>query len=167
MRKILLSFILLIVFCLMPISSVFAISVGVKPKELNLNIPIGRESKSEILVFNMGKELALYQVLPDAYNNKIFIEPADFRLEPNGNQIVKVIVKSWRPGKFATNISIVARPIGAGGIPVVSGVKVPIVITVSSAIFWLILAVILFFCFLGIHVIILKKRERNINNKIN
>ena len=162
MKKIISFFILLIVFILMPVSSVFAISVGVKPKELNLNIPLGRETKSEILVFNAGKELALYQVLPDAYNNKISVEPADFRLEPDGNQIVKVIVKTWQPGKFVTDISIIARPIGAGGIPVVSGVKVPIVITASSAIFWFISGIILFFCFLGIHMVILKKRKRNI-----
>lgn len=159
MKKIISFFILLIVFSLMPASSVFGISVGVKPKELNLNIPVGRETESEILVFNAGDELALYQVLPDAYNNKISVEPADFRLEPDGNQIIRVIVKTWQPGKFVTNLSIIARPVSAGGIPVVSGVKVPIIITASGAIFWFILAIILFFCFLGIHMVILKKRK--------
>lgn len=167
MKKFLLIFLLIFTLCLILTKSSSAISVGVKPKELNLNIPIGRETKSEILVFNAGEEFALYQVLPDSYKNKISVEPADFRLEPDGNQIVKVIVKTWQPGKFVTNISIIARPVGAGGIPVVSGVKVPIIITASSAIFWFISGIILFFCFLGIHVIILKERKRNINNKIN
>ena len=163
MKKFLLIFLLTLTLCLVLVKPSSAISVGVKPKELNLNIPLGRETESEILVFNAGKELALYQISPDAYNNKISVEPADFRLEPDGNQIVKVIVKTWQPGKFVTNISIIARPIETGGISVVSGVKVPIIITVSSAIFWLISAIILFFCFLGVHVIILKKRKRNIN----
>lgn len=162
MKKFLLILLLTLAFCLILTKPSSAISVGVKPKELKLNIPIGREIKSEILVFNAGKELALYQVLPDAYNNKISVEPSDFRLEPGGNQIVKVIVKNWQPGKFATNISITARPIGAGGIPVVSGVKVPVIITASSAIIWFISAIILFFCFLGMHVVILKKRRHNI-----
>jgi hypothetical protein len=165
MKKILLVFLLAFAFYLISIKPSSAISVGVKPKELNLNIPIGREIEAEILVFNAGKGLASYQVLPDAYNNKISVEPADFRLEPNGNQIVKVIVKTWQPGKFNTNLSIIARPVGASGIPVVSGVKVPIIMTASGAIFWFILAIISFFCFLGIHVVILKKRKRNINNK--
>jgi hypothetical protein len=165
MKKLLI-FPLTFIFCLVLTKSSSAISVGVKPKELNLNIPIGREIEAEILVFNAGKELASYQVLPDAYNNKISVEPADFRLEPAGNQIVKVVVKTWQPGKFNTNLSIIARPVGASGIPVISGVKVPVIITASGAIFWFILAIISFFCFLGIHMVILRKRKRNINLQI-
>ena len=159
MRKIILFFILLIVFCLMPVNSSSAISVGVKPKELNLNISIGREIEAEILVFNAGEEAALYQILPDAYKNKISVEPVVFRLEPNGNQIIKVSVKTWRPGKFNTDLSVIARPLSAGGIPVVSGVKVPVIINASGAMLWFISAIILFFCFLGIHMVILKKRR--------
>lgn len=152
-------FILLIIFFLAPVHSVFGISVGVKPRELKINTFAGKETKSEMLIFNAGKEAALYQVLPDAYNKKIFIEPAVFRLEPEGNQVVKVAVKSWRPGKFNTDISVVARSLSAGGIPVASGAKVPIVIAVSGAMLWFVSAIILFFCFLGVHMVILKKRN--------
>ncbi len=166
MKKILLTFLLTLTFYLVLAKPSFAISVGVKPKELNLNIPIGRETESEILVFNTGREFALYQILPDAYNNKISVEPADFRLEPDGDQIIKVIVKTWQPGKFSTNLSIIARPIGAGGIAVISGVKIPIIITASGAIYWFILAIISFFCFLGIHMVILKQRKHNIDSQI-
>lgn len=160
--------ILLIICCLFFAVPVLAVGIAVKPKEINLNVTVGRQTETEILVINISEEPAMYQVYPDALLEVITVTPADFRLEPNGNQIVNIIVKAKKPGRFATNISAIARPVGAGGLPTASGVKVPITIIASGILLWrLILGIFVGICLLIIFIVKLKKRSKSIIHKPN
>ena len=112
--------------------SVYAVGVGVKPKEIDLNVRVGQQVATEILVINISKEPALYSVSADALEDDIIISPQDFKLEADTNRLVTISVKMKTPGRFATNISVVARPLGAGGLTAASGVKLPLTITASG-----------------------------------
>lgn len=159
---------LMIIFWLLPGQSVWAVGVGVKPKEINLQIQTGKEVITEFLVINVSQEPALYQVYPDGLQKQIQLEPIDFQLEPDGSQIVKAKVIAKTPGRFSTNISVVARPLGAGGLTAASGVKVPITIIASGLPWWwLVLGGVIIFCLIGFFVVILRKRKITNNLKSN
>src|SRR3989344_6626585 len=147
-----------VVFYCCNVVAVSALGVGVKPKEINLDIQVNKKIETEILVMNVAQEPALYQVYPDALEDEIKIYPENFQLGPEGSQIVKVVVEIRNPGKFATNLSIVARPPGAGGLPTATGVKVPITISAAGLNLWrFALAVVIGICLLMIFVVKLKK----------
>jgi len=144
---------------------VFALGVGVKPKEINLDVAPGKKIETEILVMNVATEPAIYQVYPDALDDEIKISPNDFRLNPNESQIVKVKVEMKNTGKFATDISIVAHPVAAGGLSTGTGVKVPIMISVSGLAVWqLILGLVAGACLLVVFIV--KFRERFLKKKL-
>lgn len=156
---------LIFISCLFFGTSVQAVGVGVKPKEIDLSVKIGEETVAEFLVMNVSDQPAIYQVYPDAMNEEIKVGPTDFRLEPGASQIVtgKVTIKS--PGRFNTNISIVARPLNAAGLVAASGVKLPITIVVSG--FPLLWSIILIgvVCLVLIFTLLLKQRKKKL--KIN
>lgn len=138
-----------------------AVSIGIKPTELNLPVVIGQETESEMLVINTGAEPALYQVYPDDSTDKITVKPADFRLEPNGSQIVTVIVKTWKPGKFSTNLSVVAWPFSLNGLAAVPGIKVPITITsLDIPFWWIVLEIAVGSCLIMFFMIKLRKKRK-------
>jgi len=152
------------VFCFFFGNYAWAVGVGVKPKEINLDLRAGKEVETEILVVNVSDEPAFYEVYLDAFENNINIEPSNFRLESSESQIVSLKVKINTPGRFGTNLSVVARPVAALGIPAGSGVKVPVDIVVSGLpVWWIIAGVFLIVCLLLVFVVILiyKKRKKN------
>src|SRR3989338_7182781 len=59
----------------------------------------------------------------------------------NSVQAVGLIIKPTEikisePGRYQTNISVIARPLGAGGLTLASGVKLPLMIEVSGWPLW-------------------------------
>ena len=129
--------VLLFVFWgLFGLNSVQAVGLIIKPTEINISARARTEAEAEFLVVNIEAEPAIYQISPDALLNEIKLEPADFQLEPNASQLVKVKVKISEPGRYQTNISVIARPLGAGGLTLASGVKLPLMIEVSGWPLW-------------------------------
>lgn len=137
-----------------------AVGVGVKPTRLDLSVKAGQELVTEFLVINVAEVPAMYQVYPDAMIDEIKVDPADFQLEPGSNKIVKIKVEIKNPGRFSTNISVVARPLGAGGLVAASGVKVPIEIVSSGIPFGGIILGLLAICLVVIFTLLLIKRRK-------
>jgi len=136
-------FLVFLSFCFSA-GQVLAIGVGVRPSSLNLKVKTGQETTTEFLVINAGKEPAVYQVYPDSLEKEIKILNPDFRLEPQGSQIVGLKVNFKNPGRFAVNISVVARPLATTGLAAASGVKLPItVISLGWRTDWWIWAIIM------------------------
>ena len=116
---------------------VSAVGIGIKPIRLDLNVSLGKEVKTEILVINVSDEPAVYQLRPDSFVGEIKISPDSFILQPAENQLVEVAVKMRSSGLFLTNISAVARPLGgSGGFSAGSGIKIPITISSSGIRIW-------------------------------
>ena len=158
-------FILFFVINLFVVESVNAISVGVKPTELSVEGKIGQRIEKEILVFNTGDEPSMYNVSSDEYGDRVTVVPEDFRLEPEGNQVVKVSIKSWSPENFYTNLSIVARPLGVNGMPTAGGVKIPVDVVISGLIIRLALGIVFGLCFLALVMLKLNKKSKIIINQ--
>lgn len=130
-----------------------AVGLIIKPTAVNISAWARTEAAAEFLVINIEAEPAIYQISPDIRPNEIKLEPADFQLEPNASQLVKVKVKISEPGRYKTDISIIARPMGAGGLTLASGVKLPLVIEVGGLAWWryvLGLASLLIVCLLAV-----------------
>jgi len=148
--------------------SAFAVGVGVKPKKLDVSSKVGKEIKTELLIMNVDDQPAIYSIYPDAIKEQIIIEPNDFSLDANASKIVQLKIKTKNPGLFNTNISVVARPLGATGFAAGSGVKIPLTINSSGIPFlWLVVGILLV-CLLAIFAVLLIKRKNkitNLNNK--
>lgn len=153
-------FLLIALACLFLVNPVYAIGLGVKPTEINLKVVIGKPTETELLVMNVTNQPAYYQVYPDAFADQIMVGPTDFRLEPETSQIIKVKINPKNPGRFATNISIVARPLDAAGLSAASGVKVPITLEVSGLPFFrLLIGIVVGICLLLIFGVKLLRRQ--------
>lgn len=160
MKKIFTVLSLAFIFCLFNPIRAGAVGIGVKPKSLNINAGSGGEVNTEMLVMNTGREPAMYKIFPDGLENKIKISPSDFRLEPDGTQIVKVSVKIIAPGKYASNLSVMAKPLSTEGFSASTGVKIPIEINVFGYMGMTIIAAV---CLLAAIMIIFKKNIINSN----
>ena len=153
---------LMVIFWLLLEQPVQAVGVGVKPKAIDLSVQAGRETTTEFLVLNVADEPALYQIYPDALVDEIKISPTDFQLDPGASKIIKATVKMKSPGLFSTNISVVALPLGAGGLASASGVKLPLTIIASGWPPWLkIIGLVLTICLVLAFALLLIKRHKN------
>ncbi|MDX9893399.1 MAG: hypothetical protein RB292_03200 [Patescibacteria group bacterium] len=145
-------------------SSVQAVGLGVKPKKLEVQARSWQTVQTEFLVMNVSQEPGLYQVYADGLENKINFEPTEFKLEPGSSQVVKLTVKSIAAGIYSTNISVVARPLGSGGLISASGVKLPLVLTITRLDWFLVLAFGLVCLLVGYVVLWILRTKRRINN---
>ena len=149
-----------------PFCPVLAVGIGVRPTAVNLNVRAGKTVETEILVMNVSDQPALYQVYLDGLQDSVRVSPSDFQLEPQASQLITLSITVQRPGRFATNISAVARPLSASGLPAASGVKVPLTITASGIpLWWLIFGIGFTVCL--VIFFMLKFRKRINQSKLN
>lgn len=157
--------IIVAIFCLLLGSSAQAVGIGVKPKKLDLNVTVGKEVETEILVINVSPEPAMYQIYSDSLTEIIDISPADFQLDAQANQLVKIKIRAKTSGLFATNISAVARSLGGSGLTAGSGIKIPITIDSSGiSIWWIILGLLFVVCLIMIFIVILLYKKKGNTN---
>ncbi len=124
-------FILMIAFCFLAnVGLAQAISIGVKPKEINIAQQIGEQATAQLLIKNTGQEPALYKVYPDQYENNIKVNPSEFELNSNEEKVINISSRWWWLGNFNSNIAIIARPLNAGNAVSIPGVKIPLTIKV-------------------------------------
>ena len=132
MARTILSISLVIIGLLFTANQAAAVGVSVKPQRIVLELKAGQMATSQVLVTNVGSEPAVYQVYPDKFSDQISVSPTDFKLESQASQLVTLIVKTKAAFDLITNLSVVARPLAAGGGTAGSGVKVPVNVTVSG-----------------------------------
>jgi hypothetical protein len=124
--------ILIVVFCFLAnVGLAEAISIGVKPTEINIAERIGEQRTAQLLIKNTGQEPAMYKVYPDNYEKNIKVIPGEFKLDGGEEKIITVSSRWWWLGNFNSSIAIVARPLNIGNAASVPGVKIPFKIAVS------------------------------------
>ncbi|MCX6796246.1 MAG: hypothetical protein NTW06_01985 [Candidatus Falkowbacteria bacterium] len=148
-RIIIITFIALAVLVLA--SSAKAISIGVKPKEINIAQKIGERKIVELLIKNTDQEPAMYKVYPDKYQKNIRISPSEFKLDSNEEKVITITACFWCPGKFISEVAIVARPLNIGGAVTVPGIKIPFAakVTLGYFNFFALALALLIIAFLG------------------
>ena len=143
-------------------TSTHATGLGVKPQKLNLQVKVGEQTTTKILVMNVTDEPALFQVSPDALGKNIKISPTDFRLSSKGSQLVKLETEFNWPGESASTISVVSRPLKAGGLTTASGIKIPLNVSVHGLPLWAIISIwTIIACLIVISIVLLIVSKKN------
>ncbi|MDD2807921.1 MAG: hypothetical protein PHW95_05395, partial [Patescibacteria group bacterium] len=133
--------------------------VGVRPSAINAVVTFGTNYQTQFLVVNVTNEPANYTVYPTDHQKQITLQPADFVLGPRESKLVDLSIHSYWPSHWQTYLAVVSRPMSAGSIDAVSGIKLPLqVSTVVSPINWLMLAILITGC-LGFLIVILLKMK--------
>ena len=121
-------FLLLIAFLALLPSQVQALGIGVAPSELALKAyPLG-SATSSIDVINTSNEKSLYQVYVEGESENWFIiTPAEFILDPQNSQEVKIAISPSliASGDYHATICIVSL-VTASELKVGCGVKIPV-----------------------------------------
>jgi hypothetical protein len=108
-----------------------AVSVGVKPKEINIFATMFNNGTGELMVKNTGSEPAIYKIYADNYGRNIKVKPDALKLNPGEEGIVKITTRFILPRIIKTNISVLARSVNISQVAASPGVKIPIVVKVS------------------------------------
>lgn len=88
-----------------------AIGISVRPSELHVQAQTGETANVRIKVKNPSEEVALFEVYPEEFENKISASPAKFTLESGEEKDVVIKFKSGEDGIFSTSLAVVARPL--------------------------------------------------------
>lgn len=141
-------------------SDVWAVGVAVKPTQLDLQGTTMRSVAGELLVVNIDRVPALYQMSADEFSDIISFDATDFQLQPQESRIVRF--KGWfsNPGTFQTSISVAAKPLGNAGLAAASGVKVPVVIVISGVSLMMLVGGIISFCLLLTILLVVKLKTK-------
>ena len=102
-----------------------AVGVSVTPSKLLVETQVNKLSKISILIKNPSTNVSIYDIYPDDYSNWLKISPSSFTLEAGEIREVGLQIKIPEPGAFATQISIVAKPLSSRKFQANSGLKIP------------------------------------------
>ncbi len=125
--------VLFFVFSLCLAEPVLAIGIGAKPSFLNLELKTGELEKTKILVYNISKEAAIFEVFPDELKEYITIQPDNFRLEAGETKEVEITLSLKEGGRRATDLSVLAKPLDRASFSVSSGIKIPLRLNIKKA----------------------------------
>lgn len=136
-----------------------ASSIGLKPSSVELSSFLGQSVSQEILLFNTSKRPLIYTLQTDSEIRGLSIEPSEFKLEADQQQIVVITNKGFYPQRIDTTISIVARSPSAGSLEASAGVKMPLEVSVAFSPRQYLLAFFLCFAIIIVGKITLKRKE--------
>lgn len=126
MKRIIIALFLL----LPPVAS--AGGLEVTPSKLTLQAAQGDKLFSEITVGNPTSDVQIFEVYADNFSDQIQIDPASFILEAKSRKTLTVRFLGFRSGVFATNLSVLAKPLLDSRFSANAGVKIPVSATISS-----------------------------------
>lgn len=111
----------------------YSIGVAVDPSELSINISGNAEATAILRVKNPSREVAIFEVYPENFEDSVVPIPGRFTLESSEERTVTIKVLPKQTGAFATNIAIVARPLSDPIIGVGSGIKIPLRVLIGES----------------------------------
>ncbi len=122
----------LIVIGLLIIRANFAYAAGIEVSPAKLDID-AKKTSVELIVANPTADVQIFQVYADDFEDQIKLSPQSFTLESGARKVVVVTIAASfanlkQDGVFATNISIIGKPLAEGTFSVATGVKVPITV---------------------------------------
>lgn len=123
----------LIACCLLTPALASAIGISVTPSKASISVAQGDQAMIRIKVANPSKDVALFEVYPDALEQIITASPKSFTLESSAERFVEIAVRGETLGSMIADISIVARPLGDQTFQAGTGVKIPLAIEVVPA----------------------------------
>lgn len=119
---------------LLPITAIAA-GLQVSPSKLEMSVT-GKPVATTLVVVNPTADVQLFEVYVSDFDKLITLRPASFTLQSGQRQNVAVSVNpTYMPsgsGMVSTDVSIVGRPLAQSNVPVGTGVKVPLTVTLST-----------------------------------
>lgn len=109
----------------------YALGVEASPSIIKISAEAEEINEAKITVKNPSKEVSLFEIYPDEFENFISFSSSSFILESGTSKEISLQIKSDKEGIFKTNISIVANSVVPNKFNVGSGVKIPIEITIT------------------------------------
>ncbi len=109
-----------------------AIGIEVTPSKVTITAHPGEESTIRLSVTNPSKDVALFEVYPDALESMISASPKSFTLEAGAQRYVTVAISPEKEGQYTADLSVVARPLGDQTFQAGTGVKIPLTISVET-----------------------------------
>lgn len=113
-------------------NSAQAAGLLVTPNRLDLKTQQNASVQTNFLVKNVSASPQIYQINSDEFVSIIFIQPANFRLEPEESILVTTTITPIISGLISTNISIVAEDLDKRKLNAAAGVKLPLTVAVSE-----------------------------------
>lgn len=110
----------------------YSIGIAVEPSELAISVRENSETTAEFRVKNPSREVAIFEVYPENFENSVVPIPGRFTLESSEERKVTIKILKGQTGAFVTNIAIVARPISDPIIGVGSGIKIPLRVSIKE-----------------------------------
>lgn len=109
-----------------------AAGIGISPEHISLTTKSDQEHRVHFSIHNTGKNKAFYQVYLDKFSELILLSDSQLALDAGEARSVELTVKSFPPGQYSTDISVVAQDAEAiEGAPK-TGLKVPVSIKVEQ-----------------------------------
>ena len=110
-----------------------AAGLGIYPSEFSAKVSVDSKTTFTLEVYNTSAEPGIFRVYADQKEDWFAIEPAEFQLNPDSRQKVKVLIEPKSSGKYIIDLSVVGKSLNKRGFDVASGLKLPVVLTVASA----------------------------------
>lgn len=130
MNKIFIFFALAILFAA---NEALALGVEATPNIIKISTDAGKSAEAKITIKNPSKEVSLYEVYADEFEDKFSFSSTSFILEAGERKEISVFVNSKKGGIFKTSISVVANSLTPNKFNVGSGVKIPVELSITEA----------------------------------
>lgn len=116
----------------LPLLPAHAVGLALQPVALRIAAEWGSTGSGEILVSNVTDQPAMYRVHNDAAGPELTAQPATFRLDPGGSQLVQLLYRPRWVADRQAMLAVVAWPLGRAGVRVASGVRYPVELVSTS-----------------------------------
>jgi len=123
-----------LLFFLLSIGIVHAVDVSVTPSRISITAKPGQLTKESLEIKNPSGLVSIYDIYVDDYSDWLKITPKSFTLEAGETKKISLEIRPVQTGVFATQISVVAKPLSSREFQANSGIKIPLEIKVIPAI---------------------------------
>lgn len=116
----------------LPAAPLLAVGISIQPARLELAAEWGSEVSGQMLVANVTRQPAMYQVLNPPATDEVWAQPSSFRLDPGGSQLVTVTYAPRSIVDRQATLSVVARPLDGASVTLASGIRYPLTLVATS-----------------------------------
>lgn len=125
----------LVVFIFLAITiPAHAAGISVTPSRIDEHVEAHTQKDASITIYNPTNEVLIVEVYPDEFSEMIKIAPESLTLESHEESKVVIQIDAQQPGRFATSISVVAKPLADRSLQTAAGIKVPLSVSVEAAV---------------------------------
>lgn len=111
---------------------VFAVGLSIQPARLELAAEWGNTASGEMLVANVTRQPAMYQVLHASAADEVQVQPSSFRLDPGGSQLVTVKYTPRGITDRQVTLDVVANPLAREPLALASGIRYSLELTATG-----------------------------------